>query len=117
MKKILKYMMATAVSFIACFPIVKFQLLTNLSDFLVLMSYLRGMKNCSYSEFLFRNRKTIVSSLKLLDYYWKDLDYSWSHRFLTEAGELDESNIASLVDKVCFFFILQREATPLQASS
>ena len=77
------------------------------SDFLVLISYLKEHKDKSYRGFLHLNRKTIVSSSDFLT-DWKDLDDSWSYRFLTEAQKLDESNFLNLENKVRFF-ILQRE--------
>ena len=86
------------------------------SVFLVLKSYLREMRTPSYHGFLTRNRRMIVSSSDFTA-YWKDLDETWSRRFLIKATEdLDEINAKSLLDKVRFF-ILQREVTPLRGTA
>ena len=67
------------------------------------MSYLSEMGNPSYQGFLIRNRRMIVSSSNLAT-NWKELDDTWTHRFLIKATEnLNQNEIASLIDKVHFF--------------
>ncbi|RIA79663.1 hypothetical protein C1645_882567, partial [Glomus cerebriforme] len=64
-------------------------------------SYLKQRRNKSLLGFLTRYREVIVSSLTFSAIsHWKDLDNTWSTRFLHEAKRIDRSNFARLEKKI-----------------
>src|SRR5947208_16837373 len=74
------------------------------------------MNNKTFHGFLIQYQKTVVdSSQSFLPLSWQELENTWTSKFLSETEKLDKDTFKSLKEKVHFFFIQQRWATPKQA--